>query len=277
MRRPPTPSRPSRPFLRPGLLVLAAILVFTGCASKDPPATPPAPAEPPPPVKQQEVTPQRRSDLHTELAAAYYERGQMNIALDELKEAVALEPNSAKAFNIYGLVYSVLGENAKAEQSFARALALAPQDAEIRQNWGWYLCSHDRMRESLPEFEAAARDPLYKTPEIPLINAARCSVLLGDSAGAEGYFQRALRIAPNNPAATYGLALLAYNARRYDDARRWLRINRAPNPPPEFLYLGVCVERKLGDPQAETSYLAQLKNRYPDSAEAKSIGPGSCE
>lgn len=256
-------------------LPLAAAL-FVGCASKEPaPATPAA--EPPPPVTQQEVSPQRRSQLHTDLAAAYYERGQMDVALEELKEAVALDPNNAKAYNVYGLVYAMLGENAKAEQNFGKAMALAPQDAEIRQNWGWYLCTHDRPRDSIAEFEAAVRNPLYKTPDIPLVNAARCSALLGDLKAAEAYYQRALRVAPNNEAAIYGLSLLAYRAGKYDEARRWLKSSRQPAPSAEMLYLGLCIERRLGDSQAESSYTAQLRNRFPDSAEVKALGPGSCE
>ena len=163
----------------------------------------------------------------------------------------------------------MLGENAKAEQNFQRALALAPQDSEARQNWGWYLCTHERVKESIPEFERAVANPLYKTPEIPLINAGRCSAMIGDARAAEGFFQRALVVAPGNEPAAYGLAMLAYRAARYDDARRWMKAIRQTNLPPEALYLGMCVERKLGDRQAETSYTAQLRNRYPDSAEAK--------
>lgn len=253
-----------------------ALLLLAACASKDPPS-PPREPEPPPPVKAQEVSPQRRSELHTDLAAGYYERGQMDIALDELNEAVKLDPINARTYNIYGLVYTVLGENAKAEQSFARGLALAPQDSEIRQNWGWYLCTHDRVKESIPEFERAVSNPLYKTPEIPLINAGRCSATIGESALAESYFLRALRTAPTNEAATYGLALLAYKAARHDDARRWMRAIRQTNLPPEALFLGMCVERKLGDRQAESSYAAQLRNRYPDSAEARALAAGTCE
>ena len=41
--------------------------------------------------------------------------------------------------------------------------------------------------------------------------------------------------------------------------------------------LGACVERKLGDSASEASYVSQLKNRYPDSAEARAIPPGACE
>ena len=129
----------------------------------------------------------------------------MDIAIKELNESVKLEPNNAKTYNIYGLVYTVLGENAKAEQSFARALALAPQDSEARQNWGWYLCTHERVKESIPEFERAVANPLYKTPEIPLINAGRCSAMIGDdrrggrhSSGARSRSRRATNLRPTD-------------------------------------------------------------------------------
>lgn len=257
-------------------LQLLALALLAGCASKEPAPTPPV-AEPPPTAVPQEVSVQRRSQLHTELAAGYYERGQMDVALEELKEAAVLDPNNARTYNVYGLVYAVLGETQKAEESFTKALSLAPQDAEIRQNWGWYLCTHDRPRESIVEFEAAVRNPLYKTPDIPLVNAARCSALLGDTKAAESFYQRALRVAPGNEAAIYGLALLAYRGGSYDDARRWLKSSRQPVPSAESLYLGLCIERRLGDAKAENSYTVQLRNRYPDSAEVKALGPGSCE
>ena len=258
--------------------MLAALTVAVGCTSTStiapPAAVPPAP--PPPPVVKEAPLPVR-ANLRAELAAGYYERGQMDVAIDELTEAVKLDPNNAKAYNIFGLVYTVLGETAKAEQNFQRALALAPLDPDIRQNWGWYLCTHGRAKESIPEFEAAIRNPLYKTPEIPLVNAGRCSASVGDINAADAYFRRALALAANNDAAMLGLAQIAYREARHEEARRWLKAMRQANLPPVALYLGMCVERKLGDRQAETSYVVQLKNRYPDADETKAIATGTCE
>ena len=112
-----------------------------------------------------------RAKLHTDLGSGYYERGQMDVAIGELDTAVKLDPNYAPAYNIYGLVYAVLGEDRKAEQNFERALQLAPNNPDIRHNWGWYLCQHKREREALAQFEAAVSDSLYRTPEIALVNA----------------------------------------------------------------------------------------------------------
>ncbi|MDQ6619152.1 MAG: type IV pilus biogenesis/stability protein PilW [Pseudomonadota bacterium] len=234
--------------------------------------------EAPPTAKAQEAPPQQRSQLRTELAAGYYERGQMAIAIEELDEAVRLDPRNGRAYNIYGLVYATLGENAKAEESFQKALALAPDDSDTRHNWGWYLCTHGKPRESIAEFESALRNSLYRTPEIALVNAGRCSASIGDVKAAETYYRRALTTAPNDSNALYGLALLAYKAAQFEDARRWMKValGRA-NTLPEALYLGMCIERSLGDRQAELSYISQLRNRYPESPETKAIASGTCE
>jgi type IV pilus assembly protein PilF len=256
--------------------LVAALLA--GCASKQTAETSPAQQASLPPVKPQEATPQYRSQLHAELGAGYYERGQMAIAIEELNEAVKLDPDNARAWNIFGLVYAVLGENTKAEQNFQRALQLAPQDSDTRHNWGWYLCTNGRARESLPEFEAALRNPLYKSADVALINAGKCSAALGNVANAEAYFRRALQVAPGNATAAYNLALIAFKSARVDDARGWMKIVMLEtNPPPESLYLGMCIARKLADSQAELSYVSQLRNRYPDAAETKSIATGACE
>jgi type IV pilus assembly protein PilF len=259
------------------IVLVFAALALAACASKSPTTTPPPQPEAAP-VKAQEATVQQRAQIKTDLAAGYYERGQMDIALEELGEAAKLDPTNPRIYNIYGLVYTMMADNAKAEENFRRAVALAPNDSDIRHNWGAFLCATGRAREAIPEFEQAIRNPLYKTPEIALINAGKCSVALGDTARAEQYFRQAITVSPNNPVAAYNLALLAFRQKRLDEARAWMRpVMQQQAVPPEALYLGMCIERRQGDRQSELSYTSQLRNRYPDSAEAKALATGACE
>jgi type IV pilus assembly protein PilF len=265
-------------------LVVAAVLV-AACQSK--PAAPPQPPpptgpqlQPPPAVRLQQdtITSRQRAEIHAELAAGYYERGQMGIALEELGIAEKLDPAYPRIYNLYGLVYTFMDELPRAEAQFRRALELAPNDPETRHNWGWYLCTHGRARESIPEFEVAIRSPLYRSPEIALVNAGKCSVSFGDMAAAEQYFRRALQLRPNDPSAAYNLALTSYRAARLPESRALMKIvMQQTNPAPEALFLGMCVERRLGDRAAEQSYVAQLRNRYPESAEARAIQSSACE
>ena len=58
------------------------------------------------------------------------------------------------------------------------------------------------------------RNPLYKSPEIALINAGKCSAQIGDTAAADQYFRRALVMKPGNPIAAYNLGMGHMNGAR---------------------------------------------------------------
>src|SRR5438105_3093882 len=128
----------------------------------------------------------------------------------------------------------------------------------------------------------AAPEPVKAQEATPLqraqIKAGKCSAVLGENKKADEYFHRALGASPGNSIAAYNLALLAYREARLDDARSWLRpVMRDTSPRAEALYLGMCIERKQGDRQAEISYMTQLRNRFPESPEAKALATLTCE
>jgi type IV pilus assembly protein PilF len=271
--------------MRHALVIVFAAILVAGCQTKpSTPSQPPAPQGPqiqPAPqvqLQQEPVTIRQRAEIHTELAAGYYERAQFNVALEELGIAEKLDPTYARIYSLYGLVYTMLDDPARAEPQFKRALELAPADPDTRHNWGWYLCTHGRQRESIAEFEVAIRSPMYRTPEIALVNAGKCSAAIGDAAAADQYFRRALQLRPNDPAAAYNLALLSFKGGRLPESRALMKVVlQQTTPAPQALFLGMCIERKLGDRSAEQSYVTQLRNRYPDSAEARAIATSACE
>ena len=108
----PPRSRRATFLLRP-LAALSLAVLLGACASKEPAPQPQQPTQPEPPPRIQEAPAATRAQLKQELAAGYYERGQMDVALEELDGAVKLDPNNARIYNVYGLVYTELGENAE--------------------------------------------------------------------------------------------------------------------------------------------------------------------
>ncbi len=259
------------------LAAVAISILVAGCASKTREESKYEPPISTQNVPLPETTPRYKAELRTELAAGYYERGQFQVALEELSDAEKFDSTYAKIYNVYGLVYTMLAEDQKAEANFRKALAMSPNDSEIRHNWGAFLCSHGRARESIPEFEAALRNPLYKSPEIALINAGKCSAAFGDVTNAATYFRRTLALKPLDTEAAYNLALLTYKEQKLTESRALIRIvMQQSNAPPTALFLGMCIERKLGDPESERSYVTQLRNRYPDAPETKAIAGGDC-
>ena len=219
-----------------------------------------------------------RARLHTELAGLYYSRGNMNVALEELRIAVAADPGHAPAYGLYGLVYWELKENKLAEQNFDRALRLAPNEAEINHNYGWFLCQTDREKESIAFFMNAVRNPLYPTPWRSYSVAGLCSLRMKNVKDAEEFFQRALRADPDEPLSLLQLAQIRYRQGRVPEARTMVeRHNKLVTPSAESLWLALRIERKGGQRMQEQSYATQLRRRYPGSEEFRKLQRGEYE
>jgi type IV pilus assembly protein PilF len=81
-----------------------------------------------------ETADRTRARIHTELAASYYDLGNIPVALEEVREAVRSDPNYGPAHNVAGLIYGRLKDDRRAEESFQRALALSPTDYNAHNN-----------------------------------------------------------------------------------------------------------------------------------------------
>ncbi len=219
-----------------------------------------------------------RTRIHTELAASYYELGNMPVALEEIREALRSDPNYGPAHNIAGLIYGRLKEDRLADESFQRALRISPTDYNAHNNYGLFLCDRKREREAITHFMAAVNNQLYPFPDRSLVYAGVCARRSGDLAGAEGYFQQALKIRPNQQQALFQMADLSYLRGDYGGARGYLsRLNQLVQLGAEALWLGVRLERRMGDRNSEASYALQLRNRFPESVEARARAAGRYE
>jgi len=227
---------------------------------------------------QQPGDPRSRAKAHTELAAAYYGIGNMGIALEEARVAIAADASYAPAYNVQALVSMDLKDNSAAEASFQRGLKLAPADADLNHNYGWFLCQTGREQQAMAHFNTALRDPLYTSPARTYAAAGRCLLQRNDVRQAADYFERALRLDPNTVGVLLPFAKVQYDRGRLTEARDLVaRYNRLAPPSAEALWLAVRVERKLGDKVAENSYAAQLRLRFPRSAEYQALQRGEFE
>ena len=221
---------------------------------------------------------QTRARIHMELAASYYELGNMPVALEEIREALRADSNYGPAHNVAGLIYGRLKEDRLAEESFQRALRISPTDYNALNNYGLFLCDRKREREAIERFMAAVRNPLYPFPDRSFINAGVCARRSGDLTAAEGYLEQALKMRPNQPQALFQMADLSFLRGDLLGARGYLnRLTKVAQPGAEMLWLGVRVERRLGDRNGEASYALQLRNRFPDSPEARALAAGRYE
>ncbi len=217
---------------------------------------------------------EERARIHTELGAGYYSRGQYAVALDELHQALDSNNRYAPAYDIMGLVYMALNEDKPAEDNFQRALDLAPNEPEIHNNYGWYLCNRKQVPEALKQFGIAIANPLYSKPQSALTNAGICSLKIGKNTDAQAYFEKSLHYDGNQPEAQTELAKLYYQQGRYTEANQLIANLIDDQPSPTLLWLGLRIARKTNDHNAESSDGLALRNRFPDAPETQLLLQG---
>lgn len=221
-----------------------------------------------------------RAKIHTELGGLYFQAGNMAVALEELNTAIAADSGYAPAYSVRGLVRAYLRELEAGEEDFRKALSLAPNDPEVNNNYGWFLCENDKPRQAIAYFLNAVKNPLYSTPDRAYTNAGACALKAGDLAGAEAYLGMALRLDGDSALpARVQLAQLYYRKGMLDEARRLLgEVLKVMEPAtPETLWLALRIERKLGNRVAESGFAAQLRSRYGASKEYQEFLKGNFE
>lgn len=215
---------------------------------------------------------EKRAAIRLQLAVEYYQQGKHDIALDEIKKAIAADPDYADAYGVRALIYTAMGQLPLAEENYQHALRLAPRNPELANNYGSFLCqSANRPAEALRQFDAALKNPAYRTPVSALVNAGLCSLKTRNIDAAERYLLDALRYNPDLPATSAGLARVYYERRDYQRAgffiHRLTEVSKLDTLSADALWLAIRVQRKLGDRSMEASLLAQLRRRFPGSPE----------
>lgn len=219
----------------------------------------------------------KRATVRMELAAAYFGRGQMTTALDQVKLAIQADPTLSEAYNLRGLIYANLGDDKLAEESFRRALQLNPRDADVMQNFGYYLCQKKRYPEANALFDQALAVPQYRDRGRTLLAQGVCYAFAGQLPESEATLLRAYEADPANPSTAVNLAEVLFRRGDYERARFYIRRVTA-NPAlvsPQTLWLGARIENKLGNRRGAQELGDQLIGRYPNSREASSYQRGN--
>ena len=262
---------PARAWWLVASIGLAAVLgVLQGCAA--PAGGNAAPTKPSAELQTESDTPEadRRARVRMELAAAYFGRGQMNTALDEVKMALQSKPDMADAYNLRGLIYASMGETSLAEDSFHHALQINPRDADAMHNFGWFLCQQRRFADAEAQFTAALAVPNYR--DLIRTNLAQgvCYARNNNLAEAERSLQRAYELDPANPTTALNLSEVLLRRGEFERARFYVRRVNAVDDlvNAQTLWLAIRIEKKLGQ-QSQVEILGnQLNNRFPQSPEA---------
>jgi type IV pilus assembly protein PilF len=217
-----------------------------------------------------EPEPQKRARARMELASAYFGRGQMTTALDQVKLAIAADPLYGDAFDLRGLIYANLGDTVLAEESFKRAMQLNARDTDTMHNYGWFLCQQQRYGEANAMFAQALAVPQYRGTARTLLAQGVCQAHAGKLNEAETSLARAYELDPSSPFTATNLSEVLYKRGEFERARFYVRrVNALPDVAnAQTLWLAARIENKLGNRQGAAEFGTQLRNRFPDSPEA---------
>ena len=227
-------------------------------------------------TESDETPNQRRARIRLELASAYFQQGQTHVALDELKQAIAIEPAYADAYNLRGLVYLRLNDLPLASDSFVRALALNPRDADAAHNYAWLLCQQAQYEASEKLFAQAIANPTYAHSAKSWMAQGLCQLRSGQTRAAEASLVRSYALDGANPVTSYNLARLFFDRGDFQFAQPYLReLNQSPLANAETLWLGIRIEQQLKNTLAVAALAEQLRVRFAQSRELIAYDKGA--
>jgi type IV pilus assembly protein PilF len=260
--------------LKPALAAVLASCLLAACAGPG--------ADAPRELKtaSDQTALEKRAQIRLQLAINYYQDRKYEIALDEIKQAIAAAPDFADAYSVRALIYTAMGENTLADENYRHALRLAPRNPDLANNYGLFLCdAGGKPNEAMKYFESALASRAYASPDKALTNAGNCSLKLKNIDAAERYLLEALRYNPELPAIQAGLARVYFERRDYPRAgffiNRLTEAAKLESLSADVLWLAIRVKHMVGDRSTEATFAAQLRKRFPGSPEYAAFERGA--
>jgi len=150
------------------------------------------------------------------LGVALASAGRYEEALDPLRKALALKPFDARTQSSLGVALARTKHPDEAFEHLQKALELNPMDAKAQGALGSLLVEKGSIQEAIPHFEQALQlDPKDADTQN---NIAVALVRAGRSEAAIPYFEKALESDPNSLELHVNIGLILSGRGRYDEA-----------------------------------------------------------
>jgi len=242
-------------------IALGLAFVLTACAAGGPK-----------PLLDGQTDKQKAGSLNKQLGARYLRDGNLALAKEKLERAEKFTPNDAELHSVLALLYERLDIPSEVHKHYRTAIRLAPKDPQVVNNYAVYLCQHKRNEEGVKLFLSAARNPLYRTPEVAYTNAGVCLRAADQLDEANGAFIRALQIRPNYGEAAYQAAQLAFDRGQHVQGRELVdKYLASYDATADILAVGVRLSRAQGDRLAEEKYSRRLRVEFPSSEQLRAL------
>lgn len=217
--------------------------------------------------------PAERADVHAQLAAQYMERNSLEVALDELNQALAVKPDHSRSNYVMAVLQTRMKDYAAADRYYRRALKSDPKNSEAAHDYGIFLCEQGKVKQGMKYFEQALSNPLYRGAALTNLRAGECLITKGGNpVAAEKYFRAVLKQNPSVSLALYYMAQINYDNGNYLSARAFIERFFSQEPEtPESLLLAARIETRLQADEVAKDYARRLRAKFPSSEQATQL------
>lgn len=204
-------------------------------------------------------------------ATAYSKKGDFLSAIQDLDQAIKLDPDDALAFAGRGDTYDQLGQHDRAIKDFDKAIALSPNNGDIYVNRGIILGEQGEYALAIQDFDKAIK--LNPSNGAAFFDRGYAYDALKDYESASKDYERAMALNPQDAKAISHHGHDCERLKRYEEAIKDL--NRALTLRPDaidFWYRGVAYAHMNEYERAIQDYDQAIKLEPDDAYSFSSRG-----
>lgn len=246
------------------IMMLVLVFLITGCVTEQT-GTP-----------FKEPTPEgldKAADYYVDIAYQLAQRKQYEPAMLNIKKAMEKSPNSVRAHLALAEIYQSQGDASKAKKAFRQVLRMDSKYSPAHMAYGRFLFEQKDYEDACESFEKAAADDFYAERSAAFANLGVCYRATGDEVAAEAAMKRSLTLNEKGGLVLLDLSELKFDQKQFPESKQYFDLHvkhmREASTPltPRALWLGIRLERRFGNADAEASFALFLKNTYPYSRE----------
>ncbi len=209
------------------------------------------------------------AELNTQLAVGYIQRKQYKPARDKLEKSIKQNPEYVPAYKTLAYLYALLGLAEEAEEIYQEALDLKPDDSDLSNSYGAFLCTQGKYEEAQKYFQVAFSNPFYEGLYLAESNAGSCYIKQDEFKKAESLLRSSLRKDPKLPGSLISMAEVDIKTERYLIACAYIqRYHAVKAATAASLWIQIQAEKNLGAKEHYMKYARQLIKDFADSDEA---------
>jgi len=206
------------------------------------------------------------------LGLSYLQAGNYSQAKFNLDRALSFAPRYADTHFGMAYYYQQVGETALARNSYDTALGLAPNDPEISNSYGAFLCLQGEYDAAEQRFLAAVNARDFIAAAETYENAAVCQQSKGDIETAIFYLKKSLNHQPRRVTVLALLAELQVSQKQYDNAKDTLeRWEAVTGITADSTYLRYQIAQIEADKASKKRYARTLLDRFAQHPNAQKV------